>query len=43
LEAQTGEASVFTSMYKARRAFGINPVYIGDGTIWKKRYEIKEV
>ena len=43
LDAQTGETSVFTSTYKARRALGINPVYIKDGTIWKKRYEIKVV
>ena len=43
LDRQTGETSVFTSTYKARRKFGVNPVYIKDGKIWKERYMIKVV
>jgi len=40
-DRQTGETNVFTSTYKARRALGIHSMYVKDGTIWKKRYEIK--
>ena len=43
LDAQTGETSVFTSTYKVRRAFGVNPRWIKDGKIWKERYMIKVV
>ena len=42
-DTQTGETNVFTSTYKARRALGINSMYVKDGTIWKKRYDIKVV
>ena len=42
-DKETGKTSIFPSTYKARRALGINPVYVKDGTIWKKRYEIKVV
>ena len=42
-DKETGKTSIFPSTHKARCALGINPVYIKDGTIWKKRYEIKVV
>ena len=42
-DRQTGETSVFTSTYKVRRAFGVNPRWIKDGKIWKERYMIKVV
>jgi len=40
-DKQTGKTSIFPSIYKARRALGINPMYVKDGTIWKKHYEIQ--
>lgn len=39
----TGETNVFTSTYKVRRAFGVNPRWIKDGKIWRERYMIKVV
>jgi len=42
-DRQTGETSVFTSTYKARRKFGVNPRWMKDGKIWKERYMIKVV
>ena len=42
-DRQTGETSVFTSTYKARRKFGVNPRWTKDGEIWKERYMIKVV
>ena len=33
-DRQTGETSVFTSTYKVRRAFGVNPRWTKDGKIW---------
>jgi len=40
-DKETGETTTFPSMYKTRRALGISPVYIKDGTTWKNRYIIK--
>ena len=38
---QTGETSIFTSTYKARRELALSPTYIKDGAVWKDRYVIK--
>ena len=35
-DKETGKTSIFPSTHKARRALGINSVYIKDGTIFKK-------
>jgi len=40
-DKQTGETSIFTSTYKARRELALSPTYIKDGVVWKGRYVIK--
>jgi len=40
-DKQTGETSIFTSAYKARRERALSPTYIKDGAVWKSRYVIK--
>jgi len=43
LDKETGEKTVYHSIYNAGKAYGVNARTISsyDGKIWKKRYEIK--
>jgi len=40
-DRQTNETNTYTSMYKAGRALGMNPMYFKDGSVLKNRYQIK--
>lgn len=43
-DIETGESTVFPSIYQASKAFGVNPKSISPiGKVWKKKYLIKSV